>query len=382
VNPGLLKLELAHYGADIDRSAMDRSEITAALQSAYPSDTAAHVTEPAIDLVLPGTPPERIDVRLSPPPAFYTRATSRGIPMRRIAAVYGSYLAVHPSAACGFSLRGLPCGPCAGRSQRPEESWRPEVSDVIEVVRAAFDEGAAEFVYFNTPFSASADRGVAQLEPYVKAIKRHFDTLVVAQLHPPEVDSWIDRAYAYGIDALSFNLEVCDPSALLRYFPGRVRHIGRDRYYAALEHAASIFPKGAVWSDLIVGLEPSSSTMQGIDQLLRLGVVPALGAPPLNSVADTAVPPPITVEHASVVGTHLYRAGKESGIHAGWLRDLSTTVTPLEARFFAGDEARLAVAVQNFYRSRVGSLAARNLARLRRRLRVRAVGDSFDASGL
>ena len=54
----------------------------------------------------------------------------------------------------------------------------------------------------------------------------------------------------------------------------------------------------------------------------------------------------------------------------------------LEARFFAGDDARLAVAVQNFYRSRVGSLATRNLARLRRRLRVRAVSDSFDASGL
>jgi hypothetical protein len=66
----------------------------------------------------------------------------------------------------------------------------------------------------------------------------------------------------------------------------------------------------------------------------------------------------------------------------GWVRDLSFAVTPLEARFFAGDDARVTVALQHFYRSKLGNMAARNLSRLRRRLRVRRVSDSFDSSHL
>jgi hypothetical protein len=66
----------------------------------------------------------------------------------------------------------------------------------------------------------------------------------------------------------------------------------------------------------------------------------------------------------------------------GWIGELSFAITPLEARFFAGDDARLAVAMQQFQRSRIGSVTTRNLARLRRRLRVRTVSDSFDSSHL
>ena len=82
------------------------------------------------------------------------------------------------------------------------------------------------------------------------------------------------------------------------------------------------------------------------------------------------------------VFAHLFRAVRQAKINMGWVRDLSFAITPLEARFFAGDEARAAVAMQHFYRSRFGTLAARSLSRLRRRLRVRTVSDSFDAARL
>jgi len=66
----------------------------------------------------------------------------------------------------------------------------------------------------------------------------------------------------------------------------------------------------------------------------------------------------------------------------GWVRDLALGITPLEARHFAGDGARLAVSVQRLTRSRLGALAARGLAHFRRRLRVRKVSESFDAAHL
>jgi hypothetical protein len=64
----------------------------------------------------------------------------------------------------------------------------------------------------------------------------------------------------------------------------------------------------------------------------------------------------------------------------GWVRGLALGITPLEARHFAGDGARLAVVVQQLTHSRLGALAARGLARFRRRLRVRKVVESFDSA--
>ena len=150
------------------------------------------------------------------------------------------------------------------------------VQEVVEVVRAAFAEGCVEFVYFNPSYVGSEDAGIAFLEPYIQAIKRHFDTLVAVQIHPPQSNQWIDRTYAMGVDALSYSVEMHDHDALARRCGGRVRYIGRERYYEALAYAASVFPSGTVWSDLILGLESTESTLQGIDALVRIGVLPVL----------------------------------------------------------------------------------------------------------
>jgi hypothetical protein len=196
VNPGLLKFQLAHDGAVLDPSLYDRPDILGTTVATR--DDEAPTAPPAtlaVDLVLPGDLLVRVplvrgagqnaafilcadgnrlfvvdggssastgrhEVRATPQPRFYSRTTRHGMPMRDVAAVFGSYIAVHPAAACGFSIRGLPCGPCAGQTDPPQgNGWSPQVEDVVEVVRAAFDEGAAEFVYFNTPFSAMEDGG-------------------------------------------------------------------------------------------------------------------------------------------------------------------------------------------------------------------------------
>jgi hypothetical protein len=185
-----------------------------------------------------------------------------------------------------------------------------------------------------------------------------------------------------GVDAVSYAVEIHDADLLARRCAGRARFIGRDRYYEALQYAATIFPSGTVWSDLIVGLESIESTTSGIDTLVAMGVLPVLSLyrPP---VGDTPGEPRVpTVEEIAPVYAHLFHAVRHAKINMGWLRDLSFAITPLEARFFAGDDARLPVAMQQLYRSRLGTVAACNLARLRRRLRVHEVSDSFDASHL
>ena len=320
-----------------------------------------------------GSESARVEIRPIPRPAFYERRTSRGTPMARVATVRGSHLLVHPSTACGFSVRGTPCRFCVEGARVPADAEAVPVTDVLEVVRAAFDEGASELVYFNTSHFESEDGGIEFLAPYIEAVRKHFDTLIAAQVHPPRTTGWVDETYALGVDALSYNLEIFDPDLLSRHCVGRARYIGRERYLETLAHAARVFPSGTVWTDLVLGLEPAESTMAGIDALVEMGVVP------VAAIVRGEHPVP---EEAGVtpVLAHLYGTVKRRGINMGWVRDLALGIAPLEARHFTGDGARLAVAVQQLTRSRLGALAARGLARVRRRLRVRRVGEPLDAA--
>jgi hypothetical protein len=391
VHPGV-KLDLAMRGVRIDVTARDLTpaseplpqslELILAddLRVAVPVDAAGNAPAPFLlragedgyCVVDGGT---RLAVRLAPAPRFYDRQTASGLPMRRAATVLGNHLLVHPAGACGFSVQGAPCRFCV-EGARGRTAREATVADVVEVVRAAFEEGAADSIYMNSDAFDAEDGGLAFLAPYVEAIRKHFDTLVAVQVHPPRTDRWIDWAYALGVDALSFNLEIWDPLLLDRHCIGRMRYIGRQRYLDALGHAASIFPGGAVWSDLVLGIEPPESTMAGIDALAALGVVPVVSA--RRALSPSAV----RIDPADVkrLLTHLYAAVRHHGVTMGWVRDLVAGVTPLEAH--PAGAAPLTRAVRGIARSRLGALAARSLARFRRRLRVKSISDSFESSHL
>jgi hypothetical protein len=316
----------------------------------------------------------RIDVRVAATPRFYDLHTSGGIPMRRLATVLGNALLVHPGGTCGFSTRGAPCRFCV-EGGRGRATSLGSVADVVDVVRAAFEEGAAELVLLNSDAFDVDMGGLGLLMPYVEAIRRHFDTLVAVQAHPPRRDHWIDWAYARGVDAISFNLEIFDPHRLDRHCVGRMRYIGHDRYLEALGRAAAVFPSGTVWSDLVLGLEPVDSTLAGIDALVARGVLPVVSTP-----RTLAGQPPEPAVIGRVLG-HLHESVQRRGINTGWVREVATGVTPLEAHP-TGIAAGLTRAVHGLTRYRLGGLATRGLARFRRRLRVKTISESFDSSHL
>jgi hypothetical protein len=404
-NPALLKFDLAIRGArlgagvrehpEIERLAAGRDYVARNLELVLPEDV--WVSVPIGDRFTASSPYElravgdgfvvdgngqRGEVRIVPPPRFYDEATRSGMPMRRVGSAYGGYISINPATGCDFVPRGLACRFCDLGTRAPEREAPIPVADVVDTVRAAFAEGAVEFVYLHIGYLDGEGAGVEFLEPYVRAIKRHFDTLVALQLQPPQTDAWIDRTYAMGVDALSYSVEIHDPILLQQHCAGRAAHVGRERYYEALAHASTVFPSGTVWSDLIVGLEPTASTIDGIDTLVGLGVLPVLSLfRPLDDtrLRDHPLPP---ANEVAPVFAHLFNAVRKARINMHWVRDLSFAMTPIEARFFADDDARASAGVGNFYRSRLGGLAARNLSRLRRRLRVRQVGDSFDSSRL
>jgi len=309
-------------------------------------------------------------------PEFYRRSTTSGRPMLQVGSVHGPFLAINSSAACSVGLRGAACRYCrVGTPVPAAEGFPMSVADVVETVRAAFGEGYSSAVYFNTGYLGGDDGGIAFLEPFVRAVKRNFATVVAVQLHPPRSNAWIDRAYAMGVDALSFGLEVHDAVALQRMCAGRMRFIGRERYYEALAYAASVFPRGTVWTELLVGAEPLDSTRQAIDLLVRDGVLPVLCAVPAVGSGPGGIVGLPPIDDVVDVCRSLYRAVHGAQIPIGWVRDMSFAITPYEARLLAGAEQQISAAEEYFYRSAIRGFAARNLSRFRRRLRVRQVSD-------
>jgi hypothetical protein len=303
-------------------------------------------------------------------PRFYERTTSQGTPMGTIATVRGRHLVVSPGGACGFSVRGTPCPFCLeGARATTGRTGAMHASEVVEVVRAAVAERTVEAVYLNSCAFDAEDGGIAFLAPYVEAVRRHVDTLLAVQVHPPATTAWVDRTYALGVDAVSYNLEIFDSDVLLRQCVGRARYIGRERYLEILAHAARVFPNGAVWSELVCGIEPPEATRAGIEALAAMGVVPVLVVPPATAAAMNGR----VLDEVDALLTHLATTVTDAGINAGWIQGLPSAIGPAEA----GARSSWTDTVRFLRRRRLGAFVLRNLARTRRRLRVRESDDAF-----
>lgn len=378
-NPALTKLALALHGLRTARGEAGQwmelqldAEISARAQVVPASSLG--LVETSDGTVLRELEGESA-VRLAPQWTYARRQTARGTSLGEIAQVYGAYAVVRLGGGCGLSLTGQACALCRGRelTEHPGEIW--PVDEVIGALRAIFEEGAAEFVHFQLGYLPGDDGGLHVLFPYLEAVSRYFDTIIAVTMHPPADPRSIEHAYAAGIDALSFNLEAADEAAMQIHFPGRARFITRRRYLESLARAAQVFPSGAVISELALGLSARDRIAAAIDELTAMGVLPVIsgGLPGAT---------PVTIAEAAPLMARLFEQTLAYGLNMSWARDLSTALTPLEARYFVDNAPQLPALLGNLTRNRLGALATRSLAKLRRRLRVKRVRASLDSSHL
>ncbi|PKN55707.1 MAG: hypothetical protein CVU56_19835 [Deltaproteobacteria bacterium HGW-Deltaproteobacteria-14] len=319
----------------------------------------------------------RTPVTVMPPARFFDHRTASGVPYGRIGTVHGPYLALSPTDRCGFLDGPDRCRFC-GVAPRGAHDALP-VADVVEAVRVARGEHAVNMVHLSVGWLGDDDGGVTLLEPYVAAIKKHFDILVAIDSLPPRTDRWIDRAYAMGADAVSYNLEIWDPERFALVCPGPARAIGRERFLDALDYATTVFPSGGVICHLIVGLEPLASTRAGMTALAARGIVPVLPVyrpfkgRDMRADADVERFPP-SLDELSELYRELWSLVRRHRLGVHLVRDLATVTTPLEGRFFAGQDGLLRRIGHRLTGSRLGRRTSARLSDLRRALRVREVG--------
>ena len=306
---------------------------------------------------------------------FFDHTTSTGIPYGRIGTVHGPYLALSPTNQCSFLNNADRCRFCGVGSDGGTHAGVP-VDDILEAIRIAREEHPVNMVYLSVGHLGTDDGGVTFLEPYVEAIKKHFDILVAVDALPPATNDWIDRTYAMGVDSVSYNLEIFDPDRFALLCPGPARVIGRQRFLEALSYATTVFPSGGVTCHLIVGLESLECTHAGVEALTEMGVLPVLPVyrpfkgRDLRGDADVMRFEP-SLEELIEVYTHLYEAVRDKKLGLNLVRDLAIVTTPLDARFFGGETGWWSSLRHRMMSTRIARRTSARLSDLRRRLRVR-----------
>ena len=210
-------------------------------------------------------------------PGWYSRLTSREVPMSRIGVLQGTYLGIYINPICAFWTTdpAQNCRFCTtGRNVGEREVAIKTVDDVVETCWAAREESGVTFVHLNGGFQGG--HGLQTAEPYIRAIKEDVGLLVGLQLTPERNFSYYDRLIDLGVDHFSFCLELFDPEWFERICPGKARTLGQKLFLDAMDYCASRLPRGAVSGEIIAGIEPLEQTIAAIDRIASVGAFPTV----------------------------------------------------------------------------------------------------------
>lgn len=236
----------------------------------------------------------RIVQRVSPfpRPSFYGKKTSIGNPMEKIGVVTGDFLAIAIDNRCWFwgyyrddelvNYKEKQCKFCGiGLSMKRDELYRKSNEDILEVVTAAVEGGDVKHIGINAGTMAPPGRGHEEYAELVSAIKRRHDVWVRLSICPPEEEKYIDILYDAGADQIGYDIEVYDPERYRYICPGKLDEVDRgiphEHFFRMLAYAAKYGGPNKAYSILVTGLESRETTVQGIEALCKLGVVPRMG---------------------------------------------------------------------------------------------------------
>ena len=241
---------------------------------------------------------------------------------------------------------------------------------ILSVIKAAFEEGAADLIQLNMDYCREPDRGLTRLAPVVQSIKKEFSTFIALRGFPPKDKQTLDKVYAAGIDLLNFPLEG------FVGFAKKEDVISQPLVYGALEYAAKIFPPGTVWTELF--LEPGS-----IDPLKdKITYLTEKGILPLLRLTTPSIATEEYSRNVTEVARYLETNVQNSRLPLKWLFPHCRYMSPLDTRFFLDPTDKAKLNAKPVYKSLLGRKTLEGYTKLRRKLRIKDVSDSYESAGL
>ncbi len=215
-------------------------------------------------------------------PKYYGKKTSDGVRMNTLALnTQDGAILVPYSNECAFKEKGRDCKFCninATKNTYGEVEgigWKYP-HQIGETVAAAYREDGARHITLTGGFVAER-REVEYYLDVADSIREHTglaDFNGTAVIGAPLDLSIIDKYKEAGFRTVATNIEIWDKNIFRAICPGKdIESGGYDHWVKTLEYEAQVFGKGKVRSNIVAGIEPKDSTLEGIEYLASKGVV-------------------------------------------------------------------------------------------------------------
>lgn len=212
------------------------------------------------------------NVEVKPEDEVRKKRTSSGQAVGDVCLLATDRVRVQHSRNCDFVRHGVGCKFC----EVEDHEFSFDFSDICESIDL-YKKSDYEFRHFLIGGrSDSCDKEPREIVDIAKYINKDRKCPICVMCVPPLSTSALDAYHTAGVTEIAFNIEIWDRKLAKKWMP-RKGSIPLSRYLEMLEYAVSLWGNtGAVRSSFIVGLEPMSSLLEGIEKICSLGAAPIL----------------------------------------------------------------------------------------------------------
>lgn len=226
-----------------------------------------------------------IDVEILPQPNFVGKRTSSGIPFEEIGQFFTDRLSLAIFWSCiNATDRSKGCKFC---ELSEEPYYEPcELDDILEVFEFCQNDTSLNMNHVLISGGTPKKSDWPLVPELIKRIRESNNTIPIYHMSEPNLSlREIELLYNSGLNEIAFNIEIFDREIAMQLMPQK-GYIPLSKYEDSLKSAVKLWGRnGSVRSILIVGLEPEKNTLEGVEYLCNLGVMPILS--PFRPVPGT-----------------------------------------------------------------------------------------------
>lgn len=228
-----------------------------------------------------------VEVAFPARPRFLAHVTADGTHCDQVANLYGgSSLAFFTPGTCYYFDDGQECKFCSLKPNRGGQQFflptlSPALASAVLEIALQTDAHLLKQIMLVGGNIPDYDQGFQTYLDIAAALDQQQASLPVEQRLETHIATMPPRdfglfAFLHPLNArVSLNMEVFDEQRFEVICPGKAHLYGRKQLLQALKYAAQCL-SGRVHSVLIVGLEPTESTIAGIEYLASIGVTPTV----------------------------------------------------------------------------------------------------------
>jgi hypothetical protein len=178
-----------------------------------------------------------------------------------------------PIRECIFGAIGQPCQFCTFEMTKPRPLPPSVFTDMFLRLTEGRRRGLSLAIGPGTP--NLRDHGARYIRALLHDLNDHWRGPTSVELVPPNDLADLENLIEDGVGSVIMSIEIWDDDARQRLCPGK-SYVSKEQYIDAWRLVTNSLGHGKVSSVLLVGLESSESTKNGINFMTEMGVVPTL----------------------------------------------------------------------------------------------------------